>query len=233
MAKPADLKMYNKIKKSIKKRIPKHSAYRSGLIVQKYKKTFKKKYKNKSPYHGKKTKTKGLKRWFAEKWRNQRNKIGYKYKSDIYRPTKRITKDTPITFNELTKKQIKKARKEKAKTKRVKRFNIKGGGNINMNERLVKIIKPTVKNKKYTAIVENKKTNTQRKISFGGLGYEQYKDSTKLKLYAKNNHGDINRRNNYFNRHSGTPNKNDAINKEIKKSKGLYNAKILSHVYLW
>tara|TARA_B100000902_G_scaffold262897_1_gene249117 strand:- start:184 stop:885 length:702 start_codon:yes stop_codon:yes gene_type:complete len=233
MPKPVDLKMYNKIKASVIKKHPKHSAYRSGLIVQKYKKTFKNKYNNKSPYHGNKTEKHGLSRWFAEDWRNQRNSIGYKYKSDIYRPTRRITKKTPITFNELTKKQIKKARLEKAKTKRVKRFNNKGGGNINMNERLLKIIKPTVNNKKYTAIVENIKTNKQRRISFGGLGYEQFKDSTKLKLYTKYNHGDINRRNNYFNRHSGTPNKNDAINKEIKKSKGLYNAKILSHIYLW
>lgn len=233
MSKPVDLEMYNKIKKLVKRKYPKHSAYRSGIIVQTYKKTFKKKYKNKSPYYGKKNKTKGLQRWFAEKWRNQRNTVGYKYKSDIYRPTKRITKATPITFNELTKKQIRSARKEKAKTKRVRRFNIKGGRNINMNERILEITKPTVKNKKYTAVVENIKTNKQRKISFGGLGYEQYKDSTKLKLYAKYNHGNLKRRNNYFNRHSGTPNKTSAINKEITKSKGLYNAKILSHIYLW
>ena len=122
MAKPVDLKMYNKIKKSIKKKIPKHSAYRSGLIVQKYKKTFKQKYKNKSPYHGKKSKTKGLKRWFDEKWRNQRNKVGYKYKSDIYRPTYRITKKTPKTHSELGKKRIKRARTKKYRKGRVNRF---------------------------------------------------------------------------------------------------------------
>ena len=36
---------------------------------------------------------------------------------------------------------------------------------------------------------------------------------------------------NYFNRHSGTP-IDKAIEKE-KKSNGYYNAKILSHEYLW
>ena len=38
---------------------------------------------------------------------------------------------------------------------------------------------------------------------------------------------------NYFSRHSGTKNRKKAINKEIKKSKKKYNAKILSHIYLW
>jgi hypothetical protein len=40
----------------------------------------------------------------------------------VYRPTKRITKDTPTTFSELSKQQIEKAKKEKAKTGRVKKF---------------------------------------------------------------------------------------------------------------
>ena len=42
------------------------------------------------------------------------------------------------------------------------------------------------------------------------------------------------RRDNYFSRHSGgIKNKKKALAKEIRKSKGLYNAKILSHKYLW
>ena len=71
---------------------------------------------------GKKTKKKGLSRWFLEKWKNQRGKIGYKYKSDVYRPTHRITKKTPITFSELTKKQLKRARSIKLKKGRVNKF---------------------------------------------------------------------------------------------------------------
>jgi len=38
---------------------------------------------------------------------------------------------------------------------------------------------------------------------------------------------------NYFNRHSGTKKRGTAIALEKKKSQGYYNAKILSHVYLW
>ena len=122
---PVDEKMYNKIKKAIYKKNPKHSAYRSGMIVKTYKKRFGEKNGKKKPYKGKKTKKHGLQRWFKEEWVNQRGKVGYKYKNDIYRPSKRITKKTPITHSELTKKQVKRARKEKYTKGRVKRF--KGG----------------------------------------------------------------------------------------------------------
>ena len=46
----------------------------------------------------------------------------WRYLSDIYRPTVRVTNDTPTTFAELTTEEIAKARREKAKTGRVKQF---------------------------------------------------------------------------------------------------------------
>lgn len=121
---PTDMTLYNKVKKELWKKYPKHSAYRSGLLVQKYKKDFNKKYgTKKSPYKGNKpSKRSGLSRWFLEDWRNQRGEVGYKYKSDIYRPTKRITKKTPTTMKELSKHRLSKARKEKYKKGRVTRF---------------------------------------------------------------------------------------------------------------
>ena len=122
MPEPVDMTLYNKIKKKVKKDIPKHSAYRSGIIVQKYKKAFSKKYGKKSPYKGKKTSKKGLRRWFLEDWRNQDGKVGYHSKSDIYRPMKRITKNTPITHGELTKKERKRARRTKKRKGRIYRF---------------------------------------------------------------------------------------------------------------
>ena len=123
MSSPKDKKLYNKTKKRVYLKYPKHSAYRSGLLVQEYKKQFVKKYgKKKKPYTGKKSTKKGLKRWFREKWVNQRNKVGYKYKSDIYRPSIRITRKTPKTHKELSKKAIKRARTEKYRKGRVKRF---------------------------------------------------------------------------------------------------------------
>jgi len=120
---PRDEKLYNKTKRYIYKKHPKHSAYRSGLLVQEYKKRFSKKYgKKRDPYKGKKTEKKGLGRWFREKWVNQRGEVGYRYKSDVYRPSKRITKKTPKTYKELSKQQIKKARSKKYRKGRVNKF---------------------------------------------------------------------------------------------------------------
>lgn len=87
--------------------------------------------------------------------------------------------------------------------------------------------------KKYTAFIKNKNTKKIRKINFGDQRYQQYKDRTPLKLYAHKNHNTLKRMRNYFSRHSGIKNRQKAIEKEIKKSKGYYNAKILSHKYLW
>ena len=119
-----DEKLYENIKKKVYAGIPKHSAYRSGILVQKYKEAFKKKYKNtrKKPYKGNRTKKKGLRRWFDEEWVNQRGEVGYKYKNDIYRPKIRITDESPITHGELTKKEIEKARVKKYRKGRIDRF---------------------------------------------------------------------------------------------------------------
>jgi len=123
MPTPNDKKLYNKTKKNLYKKYPKHSAYRSGLLVKAYKKAFTKKHgKKRRPYSGKKTQKKGLSRWFKEEWKNQRGEVGYKHKNDVYRPTKKITSKTPKTYKELTKKKIKRARKEKYTRGRVKRF---------------------------------------------------------------------------------------------------------------
>ena len=116
MSKPANKELYDKVKKQIYAKYPKHSAYRSGLLVQEYK-------SKGGTYVGTKDSKKGLGKWFDEKWKNQRGEVGYKNKSDVYRPTVRVNKNTPTTFDELTKEQIKKAQKEKAKTGRVKKFD--------------------------------------------------------------------------------------------------------------
>ena len=84
------------------------------------------------------------------------------------------------------------------------------------------------KGKKYMAILCD-----GTKIHFGASEYQQYKDSTKLKLYSHKDHNDNARRRNYFSRHSaGITNKRDAIAYELRKS-GRVTAKILSHKYLW
>ena len=119
---PSDSKLYKETKTEIYTRIPKHSAYRSGMLVKQYKKNFKNKYgTRKKPYNGKR-KTNRLTRWFRENWTNQRGEIGYKYKNDVYRPNKRITKYTPKTFNELSSKRIQYTRRQKYRKGRVTRF---------------------------------------------------------------------------------------------------------------
>tara|TARA_Y100000114_G_C11728822_1_gene312425 strand:+ start:1030 stop:1377 length:348 start_codon:yes stop_codon:yes gene_type:complete len=106
MTKPANKELYERIKKQLYKEIPQHSAYRSGLLVQRYKEAG-------GTYEGTKPKKKGLARWFKEEWKNQRGGTGYQKKGDVYRPTKRITSKTPKTFDELSKSEIAKAQKAK------------------------------------------------------------------------------------------------------------------------
>ncbi len=120
---PTDNKLYEKIKTEVFQKYTKPSAYRSGLLVKKYKEEYIKKHGNNNYYKGNKQ-TSNLKRWFDEKWMNQRGEVGYKKKGDIYRPTIRVNDKTPTTFNELTKNQIIRAKEEKAKTGRVKLFSL-------------------------------------------------------------------------------------------------------------
>ena len=122
MPTPNDKDLYEKIKKEITSKY-KPSAYRSGLLVQKYKEAYFKKHKNNTAYTGDKSNS-NLKRWFDEKWRSDTGKVGYSNKSSVYRPTVRVNNKTPTTFQELSRSQIERAKKEKARTGRVKKFKI-------------------------------------------------------------------------------------------------------------
>jgi uncharacterized radical SAM superfamily Fe-S cluster-containing enzyme len=50
--------------------------------------------------------------------------------------------------------------------------------------------------KKYTAILPD-----GRRVSFGAVGYQQYRDTTPLKLYSALDHNDEARRARYYMRH--------------------------------
>ena len=123
MSEPKDKTLYESVKRRVYKKIPKHSAYRSGVLVKEYKEAYKKKHNSSNAYVGKKKTKKGLSRWFKEEWRTQDGKKTYQSKKDVFRPTKRITKETPKTFKELSNKEIKSAQREKRKTGRVKKFD--------------------------------------------------------------------------------------------------------------
>ncbi len=121
MPTPTDKILYDTVKKELFKIITKHSEYKSGLLVQKYREEYYKKHKNYNYYTGNKDNS-NLKRWFKEKWENQRGEVGYKKKGYIYRPTIKVNNKTPTTFKELTPQEIKNAMREKKKTGRVNRF---------------------------------------------------------------------------------------------------------------
>lgn len=116
MVQPLDLKLWQQAKQMADKKYRKPSAYKSGYIVQYYKR------------HGgtfatpNKPSRQGLTRWFQEQWRNQRNQVGYKKPGDLYRPTKRITSQTPVTWQELSPAEIRQARHQKQTRGRVIRF---------------------------------------------------------------------------------------------------------------
>lgn len=135
-------------------------------------------------------------------------------------------------------KALRLARKTKKKRVRKAKSIMIGGkrktkrrGNTKLIEKIIKFERGP-RDKKYTATVRSK-DGSIRKIHFGAKGYQQYRDSTPLGLYKSDNHGDFKRMQRYYSRHSGTKSRLEGIKKEIKKSGGLYNAKILSHIYLW
>ena len=115
--------LYDMVKKTIFENIKKPSAYRSGLIVQEYKRQFATIFGGDiSPYIGTQPRDTGLTRWFREAWRNESGGIGYDSMNTLYRPTKRVTRDTPKTWGVIPKSRVESARKEKKTKGRVTRF---------------------------------------------------------------------------------------------------------------
>lgn len=115
---PINKKLYEKAKEIVYPQYKKPSAYRSGAVIKKYKEL------------GGKFKEDGerkLKRWFKEEWKDIGNK-----EYPVFRPTKRITKDTPLTPNEIDPVNIKLQIREKQKIKGEKNLKpfVKKGGNL-------------------------------------------------------------------------------------------------------
>jgi hypothetical protein len=102
---PLDPVLYDKVKKEADNIYIKNSAYKSGWIVKTYKSLGGK-------YSGDKPVNEGLDRWYKEKWEDVGNQ-----KYPVYRPTKRITKETPLIPNEIDKSNLKKQIKLKQQYK--------------------------------------------------------------------------------------------------------------------
>ena len=63
-----------------------------------------------------------LKRWFKEDWRTPKGKKGYEGGENTFRPTKKISSKTPLTWSELTPAEKARGQKEKNTKGRVSRY---------------------------------------------------------------------------------------------------------------
>jgi hypothetical protein len=113
---PINKKLYEKVKEEVYPRYKKPSAYRSGAVVKRYKDL------------GGKFKDNGsrpLARWFKEEWKDVGNQ-----KYPVYRPTKRVDKNTPLTPAEIDPENLELQISEKQKIKgekNLKPFEEKSG----------------------------------------------------------------------------------------------------------
>ena len=139
-AMPTDPTLYSKAKQIADKTYSKPSAYKSGFIQKKYKEM------------GGKYKDDGerpLERWFEEDWRDIGNK-----QYPVYRPTKRVSKKTPLTATEIDSKQAVKQIALKQKIKGKSNLPPFKGGVIPCNTSCKKKVKGT-----YKKAVENWASN--------------------------------------------------------------------------
>ena len=116
--KPKNKKLYEDVKRLADKIYDRHSAYKSGFIVKKYKEMG-------GEYIGSKKDT-NLDRWFKEEWKDVNpNKTKSSY--PVYRPTKRINKKTPLTIDEIDREDLLKKAilKQKIKNKKLGKFKAK------------------------------------------------------------------------------------------------------------
>jgi hypothetical protein len=99
---PKDKELYEEVKKYADKIYSHPSAYKSGFII--------KEYKRRNGEFINDNSKKPLKRWFRERWRD------YGHKDyPVYRPTIRISSETPLTVDEIDKKNLEEQIKEKQK----------------------------------------------------------------------------------------------------------------------
>jgi hypothetical protein len=113
-----DQALYNRIKREADKIYSKPSAYKSGYIV--------KHYKDEGGRYSNDNQPRNLHRWFQEEWGD----IGGK-DYPVYRPSKRISKETPLTADEIDPKQAKEQIKLKQEIKgehNLPPFKSRGGG---------------------------------------------------------------------------------------------------------
>jgi len=167
----ADGNLYEQVKQEANKVFNKPSAYKSGWIVKTYK-------QKGGEYIGKKPTNEGLDRWFKEDWKDI---AGLDY--PVYRPTKRITSETPLTPREIKPDNLKEQILLKQQIRGEQNLPpFKGTGlsdfsNPDTVHRRLKEYDPKLelyisdkKDKKYFII----NPQTGKKIYFGAMGYQDF-----------------------------------------------------------
>lgn len=101
---PIDTGIYERAKDIADRTYSKPSAYKSGFIV--------KTYKELGGRYKEDNKEKNLKRWFEEKWKSV-NQTGY----PVFRPTVKVSKNTPLLASEINPMDLKMKIKLKQKIK--------------------------------------------------------------------------------------------------------------------
>jgi hypothetical protein len=66
-----------------------------------------------------------LRRWFKEEWRTLSGDKDYSKGDRSFRPTKRISSETPVTAGELTDSEKARGRREKREEGRVSRWRVR------------------------------------------------------------------------------------------------------------
>lgn len=167
---PLNKKLYERAKEIVYPRYKKPSAYRSGAVVKMYKDMGGKfKDSNGRP----------LARWFKEEWKDVGNK-----EYPVYRPTKRISKDTPLTASEVDPENLQLQIKEKQKIKGEKNLKpfLKGGRLAQTDADETKIAK-TIMNK--VAGEANAEVKAISETPMGDDNIRKYFPNAKILKYSE------------------------------------------------
>jgi hypothetical protein len=172
---PLNKKLYEQAKAEVYPRYKKPSAYRSGAVVKRYKELGGKfKDNNGRP----------LARWFKEEWKDVGNQD-----YPVYRPTKRVSKDTPLTASEIDPENLRLQVREKQEIrgeKNLKPFVAKQGGRLAQTDeeeaREVRIAKKIIQK---VAGEQNAEVKKVSETPMGDNNIRKYLPNAKILKYSE------------------------------------------------
>jgi len=179
---PINKKLYERVKREIYPLYKKPSAYRSGAVVKRYKDLG---GKFKDSEEGR-----PLARWFKEEWKDVGNWGKANYGAlppyPVYRPTKRISKDTPLTPEEIDPENLQLQIKEKQKIRgaeNLKPFERKVGGRLAQTDAEETKVAKTIMNK--VAGEANAEVKAISETPMGDDNIRKYFPNAKILKYSE------------------------------------------------